>query len=163
MPFLLLDDATDFLTGRLQQFGDGVLQALTTPPVDPNVVQRLQDYGQAQLQNLSQVGVGLPQPPQIDSSAITSRLQDFGQNLLTQAQQAQQPPPTIQQAPQVLQQPDASQGLGGASSDTASGGVSGLADVTASRHAAMDDFDRQAQQRLDQLDAAIRAVGGARD
>src|SRR5215471_14004583 len=140
MPYLTLDDATQFFGQRLQQFGDGVLQSLTTPPVDPNVVQRLQDYGQAQLQNLSQVGVGLPQPPQIDSSVL-QRLQDFGsQHLQDLAQQAQQPPPTIQQASQVPQQPGTPGGPPGAPS-----GLSDAAD--------------EAQRRLDDLDAAIRAIG----
>src|SRR5215471_4326001 len=141
MPFLLLDDATDFIRARLQDYGNGVLQSLTTPPVDPNAIQRLQDYGSGLL---SQVGVGLPQPPQIDPNVI-QRLHDYGQNLLSLREQAQQPPPTLQQAPQVLQQPDASQALGG--------GLSG--DVTQLGQTAADE----AQRRLDDLDAAIRAIG----
>ena len=81
MPFLLLDDATDEATRRLQAFGQNLLQA---PQQTQNTLQditgRLQDFGDQQLQGLNQPpfpgalgttpgapppvpGVTLPQPP----------------------------------------------------------------------------------------------------
>src|SRR5215467_7864702 len=117
MPFLLLDDATDEATRRLQEHGQSLLQPLH----QQNITQRLQDFGDQQLQSLQQLnqpplpgapppvpGVSLPQPPQQlqqlnqplsqqlqqiqpeGLTDLTQRLQSHGQQVLDQAVQGAQ-------------------------------------------------------------------------
>src|SRR5262252_1456144 len=90
MPFLLLDDAVDDATRRLQDFGSQQLQDLTAGA---------QGAGQALGQAAGQVGGGLQD--------ITARLQDFGQQQVQNAVQTLQP---LQQQAQAQQQ-DAQQAL----------------------------------------------------
>jgi len=107
MPFLLLDDAADQAKQRLEQFGQGLFQPLQ--PIGQSVqdiTQGLQNFGQQQLQNLSQAN----QPPLQGRSVedITSGLQDFGQvqlrnvqQTVRQVNQAQAQPPFAQPEPSV--------------------------------------------------------------
>src|SRR5499427_3763155 len=90
MPFLLLDDAVDDATRRLQDFGSQQLQDLTAGA---------QGAGEALGQAAGQVGGGLQD--------ITARLQDFGQQQVQNAVQTLQP---LQQQAQAQQQ-DAQQAL----------------------------------------------------
>src|SRR5262252_1562334 len=90
MPFLLLDDAVDDATRRLQDFGSQQLQDLTAGA---------QGAGEALGQAAGQVGSGLQD--------ITARLQDFGQQQVQNAVQTLQP---LQQQAQAQQQ-DAQQAL----------------------------------------------------
>src|SRR5215471_2090569 len=139
MPFLLLDDATDFLGQRLQDFGNTVLQPLQ----QQSVTQRLQDYGSSLLPQPQSANF-LAVPPQIDPNDITQRLQDFGgqhlQNALSSVQQAPQLLPSAEQVFGAIPQPQTSDGL----PET----ISGLP--------APDD--QAVQDRLDRVDAAIQAV-----
>jgi len=110
VPFLLLDDAKDFLTGQLQDFGNGALrdaQAAANAVNLPYITQRLQDYGSSLLPAAPQ----LPQPP--DPSDITARLQDFAdqhlQNTLATLAQPPQPAQTFEQPPEAIPTPEPSQ------------------------------------------------------
>src|SRR5215471_4316434 len=90
MPFLLLDDAATEATRRLQDFGNGLLQ-----PLQPlqgvgqsvqDITTGLQNFGQQQLQSLSQQ----TQPVGRSVQDITQGLQDFGQQQLQNVQQAKE-------------------------------------------------------------------------
>ncbi|HYW88543.1 MAG TPA: glucosaminidase domain-containing protein, partial [Chloroflexota bacterium] len=130
MPFLLLDDAKDEATRRLQDFGSGLLQTIGQagqavqpgPQVVPpgaalpqaqqnvsDVTSRLQDFGSQQLQAIGQAQVQ-PSPmtvlqPSDQLQNITQRLQDFGTQALSGAQQLQPLQPLQQKlsAPAPLQ------------------------------------------------------------
>jgi len=120
MPFLLLNDATDEATRRLQEYGSGLLtniQQANQPPlrnVDAtDVTQRLQDFGDQHLQSLQELNrppfpTTAGQPPSLPPLQelaptglldITQRLQDFGD----QVQQANQVTPLRPQPPQPTQ------------------------------------------------------------
>jgi len=114
MPFLLLDDAADEATRRLQQFGTDQLTNLSAvrqgaqsaAASAQDVTQRLMQFGQGQLDSLQQQA-----QVQVTSnlSDITGRLQDFGSQQLQELNQpvqqaAQQAQAAVQGGLQPLQQ-----------------------------------------------------------
>jgi len=124
VPFLLLDDATDEATRRLQEYGQGLLQPLQQAGSSvqqlgqsaqqglSDITGRLQDYGQSLLQPLTQNAPTVLQAPQQGLQDITQRLQQHGQQVLDDATsqlQQLQPLQALQQfkppeQPQPLQQ-----------------------------------------------------------
>src|SRR5262252_261397 len=93
MPFLLLDDATDEATRRLQEYGQGLLQPLQGVQQAAqgaqqglsDVTQRLQDFGSGLLQPLAQNAPTILQAPQQGLQDITQRLPQHGQQVLDDA------------------------------------------------------------------------------
>src|SRR5215471_7738775 len=97
MPFLLMDDATDEATRRLQEYGQGLLQPLQQAGQGvqqlgqgaqqglSDITGRLQDYGQSLLQPLTQNAPTVLQAPQQGLQDITQRLQQHGQQVLDDA------------------------------------------------------------------------------
>src|SRR5262252_5634315 len=132
MPFLLLDDAADEATRRLQQFGSDQLASLqsglqqgaqSAQASAQDVTQRLMQFGQTQLDSLQQQAQQQAQQQQQNLVDITGRLQQFGddhlQSLTQPVQQTVQQgglqtlqpltqpsaPPDVSAGPQAMNQP----------------------------------------------------------